>query len=434
MRRVMEMFLSILILSVGLCGNAFAFSPDFHLGFESQISREVVTPSFFPILKTGFDAKSENYDLDLELKMSLNHAKVNAVSAKNIYYEVNGTDSPIISFGRKWMEWSQLDENWGLGVSNPLDSWDRLRSTSQGLTGIFLSHNIENLRLNLFVSYLSIPEISPNVVIENHRFEFYHPQSVSAGPQTFDLLNRSTPLGYNLLIPNLSSIIFRPSVIFSIEPVKKNNPFSGKATFGYLPLNYFPIALQASLAIPLDQIVVDLRPRVLSHNIYNAEISYQLDKETIFGISELVDQIFTESYIPSDYTTAALGLTSYFSPWIKLGNFKFSHLYALGGIGNDTGPYANPIHNLFSSRILYKNATQLQLKIDEISAKFLHEFSVNANWVSLDWKHQWGKNFSSVIGGDLISAEKDAAYNGGAEFLSDLRALDRIRVGVSYAF
>ena len=34
----------------------------------------------------------------------------------------------------------------------------------------------------------------------------------------------------------------------------------------------------------------------------------------------------------------------------------------------------------------------------------------------------------------MISAEKDAADTGGAEFLSDLRAIDRIRLGVNYVF
>ena len=425
----------LLFIGLILSENAFAFSPEFHLGFESDFSRNVITPAIFPIVKAGIESSSENHKVDLELKMSAEQVKVNALSAKNVYYE-SGDDQSSLRFalGRKWIEWSQLDENWGLGASNPLDSWDRLRSFSQGLTGVFFSTESQSLHMDLFGSYLMLPEITPNVIIENNRFEYFHPQSVSAGPQTFNLLNRPTPLGYNLLIPNMSNILLRPSVAVLIKTNKNFYPFFGKAFFGHLPLNYFPIALQASLAIPIDQIVVNLQPRLLSHNLYSGELAYHWDENIGLGLSALTDQIFNEEFIPSDYTTAVLGSTTYWSPWIKLGTLKLSHIYSQGGIAGDIGPYANPNHNLFSSRVLYRNATQLQFDLAEISTKFLHEFSINANWIAMDWKHQWSNHINSFIGGDVISAESMAAIDGGAEFLSDLRALDRIRVGVNYVF
>ena len=89
---------------------------------------------------------------------------------------------------------------------------------------------------------------------------------------------------------------------------------------------------------------------------------------------------------------------------------------------------------LFRSQILYRNAAQLTINWSEFTGKFLHEFSINANWLALDWKHHWNNHLNSFIGGDIISAENASAIGGGAEFLSDLRALDRIRVGVTYVF
>jgi hypothetical protein len=430
----MKILLSILLIGSGLSESAHAFSPDFHFGVESDFSRPVVTPSTFSFFKTGIDASSENYQLDLELKMSFEHSKANALSSKNAFYQFIGDETFKLSLGRKWTNWSQLDENWGLGAFNALDSWDRLRSFSQGLTGLFMSVENEFVHFDFFASYLMLPEITPNVVIENNRFEFYHPQSVSAGPQTFELLNRPTPLGYNLRIPEISSILLRPSVAFSLETKKHYAPFFAKISYGYLPLNYFPMALQASLAIPIDEIVVDLRPRLLSHNLYNAEVAYEWNPGLIGGLSLTVDQIVSEEFIPADYTTAQLGTTTYFSPWIKIEIFKISHLYSQGGISTDIGPYANSSHNLFSSRILYRNATQLQISLSEITAKLLHEFSIEANWIAIDWKHQWNKKLSTTLGADILSAEAPAASNGGAEFISDLRALDRIRLGVNYVF
>lgn len=430
MRRVMRLILSFLFIGSGLGGSAFAFSPDFHLGLESSFSREVVTPAVFPIMRAGLESSADDHGLDLELKFSLAHPIVHAVSSKNAYYQF-----PFqLAVGRKWINWSQLDENWGLGAFNPLDAWDRLRSKSLGLSGFFFAVENENVRIDLFASYLMLPEINPNVIIENHQFNFYHPQSVSAGPQTFELLNRPTPLGYNLLIPNLARILFRPSVSFAVDSKKTIDPFNAKISYGYLPLNYFPMALQASLAIPIDQIVVDLRPRLLSHHLFNTEVALEVNEETRGGFSMLIDQLVREDSIPADYTTATLGTTTYWSPWIKFKNFKLSHVLSYGGIGVDTGPYANSTHNIFSSRILYRNATQLQFSISDFTAKLLHEFSIDANWIAVDWKHQWCENLNVLIGVDILSAEKIVADSGGAEFLADLRALDRIRLGVNYVF
>jgi len=435
----MKIILSILLLGSGLSESAYALSSDFHLGFEADFSRDVVTPSIFPITKAGFNEESASSTVDLALKLSPVHPKVFAVSSKNAFYQItdSNTDDPSafhFAFGRKWVGWSEIDEDWGLGAFNSLDSWDRLRSFSQGLTGIFIDAESNTFHFNIFGSFIFLPEITPNVVIENNSFEYYHPQAISAGPQAINLLNRPTPLGYNLLLPSLSSIIFRPSVVVSIETKKISSPVYTKLSFGYLPLNYFPIALQASLAIPIDQVVVDLRPRLLSHTLASAEVGYQWTPELNSGISILRDQILSENALPTDYTTATLGTTTYFSPWIKWKNMEWSYIYSQGGLGADTGPYANPSQNLFSSRILYRNAAQFKFNVSEFTGKLLHEFSIDANWIALDWNHVWNSHWNSFVGGDVISAESNAAPDGGAEFLSDLRALDRIRLGVNYVF
>jgi len=439
MRRIMNVILSILLLGSGLGESAYALSSDFHLGFESDFSRDVVVPSTFPILKAGLNSEGEHSTVDLELKMSPVHPKVYAISSKNAFYQITDSnpDDPSafhFAFGRKWINWSEVDEDWGLGAFNSLDSWDRLRAFSQGLTGIFIDADSRTFHFNIFASALFLPEITPNVVIENNSFEYFHPQAVSAGPEAINLLNRATPLGYNLLIPSLSSIIFRPSVVLSIETKKISAPLYSKVSFGYLPLNYFPMALEASLAIPIDQVVVDLRPRLLSHTLASAEVAYEWNPELNSGLSVLRDQILPEASLPTDYTTAVLGTTTYLSPWIKLKNMELSYIYSQGGVSADIGPYANPNQNLFSSRVLYRNALQFKMSLFEFTGKFLHEFSIDANWIALDWNHAWSNHWNSFVGGDVISAEYNAAPNGGAEFLSDLRALDRIRLGVNYVF
>ncbi len=436
MRRSMKFLLTSLIFGLSELGGAHALATEFHVGTEEQLYRGgVVSPNFFPILKMGFQGSSPHTEFDLELKFSAQHPKANALVSKNLFYRFQEAESSFqIAVGRKWINWSEGDELWNTGIINPLDAWDRFRPKSQGLTGIFMSAENDSIRFDLFGSYLMIPEVMPNVVIENNQFQFFHPQSVSSGPQTFELLGKQTNIGYNVALPSLNKLLIRPSILSSIESKNSISPIHVRLTAGYLPLNYFPVALQAGLIINNANIIVDLNPRILAHAVYSGDLSVKVTDEIKIGFTAIRDEIFQENSIPADYTTATLGATNYFTPWLKLGDLKASYLYSTGGLGPDEGPNANPNQNLFSSRILYRNAAQISYEIGEFNAQILHEFSINADWIAMDWKKQWNQNWSTVLGGDLISAEKLSASDRGAEFLADLRAVDRIRLGVNYVF
>jgi hypothetical protein len=436
MRRTMSILLFSFILILGGTVGPSATAAQLQVGAESQFYRDTAKPNFFPILKASVEGSGENSEYDLQFQINPSHPQANALTSKNANYQFFSKDSSFqLSVGRKWALWSEADEIWDSGILNPLNSWDRLRPTSQGLTGLFLSGENESIRFQIFGSYLMIPESTPNVVIENSQFQYYHPQSISAGPQTYELLDRPTPMGYQLNIPSLSKILLRPSILGSIESKTSLDPVHIRVTAGYLPLNYFPVALQAALTIPLDQIVVDLHPRLLSHAVYSTDLSIKMGESARLGLSAIRDEIISEKSLPTDYTASSLGATNYWSPWLKIGPFCLAQVFSNGGLGPDIGPNANPNpdQNLFSSRILFRNATQLTVELDEFTARYLHEYSVRGDWFALDWKKQWTPNWSTVLGGDVLNADRFSSPDRGAEFLGDLRALDRIRLGVNYA-
>ena len=435
--------------------HARAFSPELHLGAEAQVYRNTVTPSFFPILNFGINAESSQdpgnpvqatseYKFQADFRISPTHPKAFAITGPNLYYGDQLQDTFLrFAVGRKLMGWSKLDEMWGLGEFEPLNSWDRLRSSPQGLTGLFAYTETDIVNLRFFASYLYLPEFTPNNVIENNHFVLEHPQAISTAPQTFTLLNRPTPLGYELAIPSIDKIILRPSVAFSIES-KRENPIYAKFSYGYLPLNYFPIALQAALAIPIDTIIVELRPRLIQHHLYNAEVTYNISESVTSGLVLMVNDPISDQ-IPLDYTTTPLSTSYSASPWVQVElpqvKIVLTHLRTWKGLEADVGENANPQTSIFSSRVLYRNASQLKLRyllspkrLHYIEAKYLHEYSINADWLAADLIIYLKSNLSFLIGGDVINAERTVSGERGAEFLADVRALDRIRVGVQYVF
>ena len=433
--------------------SAFAFSPKYDLGFETDLSRGDVTPSAFPIVSMGMRAQSEDvpgsvsdeyeYRENALIRISPNHPKANELAIKDLYWgeKDQSYESPLrFTFGRRYIGWSTLDSMWGLGQFEPLNAWDKLRATPMGLTGVFAYTETQKFSFRFFLSYLTFPEITPNVVIENNQFASEHPQSIASTPQTYTLLNKPTPLGYEIVIPPVSSIIFRPSIAFMME-TKKEIPVFGRFAYGYLPLNYFPIALQASLSIPLDQIVVQLHPRLLYHHVYNAELGYRFDDRISFGGNALTD-VPSEESIPSDYTTTPLSTSYTWSPWIKYqtahSKLLLTQIWTKGGLQADVGPYASANSSIFSSHVFYRNASQLAFSHtfnpDETNRLALHEYSVDGDWVSADLFYNLKQNTILFFGGDIVAALRSSSPDRGAEFLSDLRTLDRIRGGFQYVY
>jgi hypothetical protein len=448
---------SISMLAFGT-SSAHAFSPEYHLGVETDFSRHEVTPSTFPFVRLGMTAESSEsdhldeyeYKMDAEFKISPTHPKAYTLSSRNLYFgeKDQSYESPLrFSYGRRVIGWSGLDDMWGLGAFEPLDSWDRMRSFTQGLTGIFAYTETQKFNIRFFFSYLFAPELTPNTIIEDNHFAYEHPQSTTTAPQTLKLLNQDIPLGYQLDIPSISKIIFRQSFAFMIE-TKREIPFYAKFSYGYMPLNYFPISLEAKQNIVLNQTIVKLRPRLLQHHLYDGEVAYRFSNAFSMGLTGLIDEPEKDELTSEDNTTILTTSYSY-SPWIQYAfpQFKLilSHLWTRGGLDGDVGDFVDKSGqtSLFSSRILYRNATQLAITHEfgkenphhpTLVLKGIHEYAIDANWIAADFYYSPETNLTFYVGGDVISAGKTVAPDRGAEFLADMRAIDRIRLGVTYVF
>ena len=466
-----------LALLIFCYSSAFAFTPKFNLGLENNLSREIVKPSRFPVASLNISANSSDdekvgeavaktmakpmketpyeYQGNLLFRMSPTHPKAFAITAQNFYWGENDESKASLihlTFGRRRIDWSGLDSMWNLGNLEPLDAWDRLRPEEQGLTGMFLHAKVSEFDFRIFGSYFAVPETGPNVVLKDKQFQAEHPQAGTTTPESITLFNQPTPLGFELNLPPLSKILFRPSLLFSIE-TQKESAFRIKFGCGYLPLNYFPIAI--IIDHPLDiskgnRILVPLAPRLLSHRVYFSELGYLFQDQYGIGIMGLIDQPVFES-IPDSYTTSSLTTTRSVSPYFtfksSLMKLTLSHLWTYGGLEGDIGNSSliDPTGktSIFSSRLFYRNATLISLQTQfgklevphpSIQLKYIHEYTILADWIAIDFSYLFNEHLLAFVGGDLIQAMSDAAPSRGAEFLADVKTYDRIRMGVSYAF
>jgi hypothetical protein len=427
------------------------------MGFESQIHSETATPQFFPVVSAGarVDSKTDEDGAtarnewvgDARVRVSPTHFRAFALTSKNLYYGARDLDDSSrlrLSFGRRHVGWSSLDALWNLGQVEPYDNWDRLRPSPQGLTGLFAYTETAYFDFRLFASYLMLPEIMPNVVINDQKqILSEHPQAINSAPRDFTLLGKPVPIGYNLELPAIQNILFRPSLLGQME-TKRELPYFAKIGFGYLPMNSFPIAIVASLPTQVNSVVATLTPRLLSHRVYLGEAGYRFNRKLEAGVGLLIDEPVQDA-VPENYTSMQLTTSVSTSPWIKM-EFKrirvqLAHLIVSGGVGPDFGPLAGSGQNFMSSRLLYRNASQVALKWalegtlrgSEVQFKYIHDYSVRGDWIAGDLLYSVNPRMGLVAGGDIISAYETTAPDRGAEFLSDMRTLGRIRLGVNYA-
>ncbi len=458
-RRRPSHYLIALIVSGGISTAHASFTPNFYLGFENDLYRSIITPTEFPILSAGTffdsvndDAENESvyeYKGNLGIRISPLYPQAYEIQSQNLYWgeKDKSYESALrFSFGRRLIGWTKVDELWQTGIIEPIDDWDRLRPLEEGLTGVFAYTETRHLSFRLFLSYVFIPNTTPNIVInDDHQFVDVNPQSNANPPQTIQLLGQPTPLGYTLDVPAITKIAFRPSFMFMVE-TKKEIPIGAKFVYGYLPVNYFPVGLVGTLNIINDNLPITLSPRLINHYVYDGELSYRIGDSWSFGVVGLIDDPVVDT-IAADVTTTPLSTSYTITPWAQFETSKWkvilTQIWVSGGLQADVGPNTNANGtSIFSSNLLYRNATQLLIKAEPlesshhptIMAKYVHEYSIIANWIALDLTYWFVPNFSGFVGGDLIGAARNSSPDRGAEFLADLRANDRIRCGVTYVF
>lgn len=372
----------------------------FLIGYEAQLYRPGVSPNPFHILSAGMEFSSEDpgFSSKVDLNLSFNPQNLKVWALRNPDARVTWNPlGPIrFTFGRSLRRWNELDSHWNLGFIQPIDQWDRFRPAQQGLIGAFLDWDAGPFTFHAFGTYLMYPENIPNVIIENGTFASYHPQAISSTPQTITLLNQNTPLYYEIDYPSISEVVLRPGLLASLETSPKS-PLIFRASYGFLPYNYFVYALRGTLSIPNNQVQIQIKPRLNQHQIVSGDLGYRIPETPIdLGVSALSDIPAQES-LTNDYTYAPMSAALLVSPWIGWEqpgfSLRASQLLWHGGTEADVGPYATPNGTVISSHVFYRNATQVSA---HLSTPFLGERSrIVGRWIH---EHEIG---ADALGGDL---------------------------------
>ncbi len=355
------------------------------------------------------------------------------------------------SLGRKRQAWSKLDEDWNLGLWEPLFRWDALRPEKQGLTGLFVTWKMSHGRVTIFTSLLSLPEQGP-------RFKIADGQLVSSNPWFVEptdkliLFSQETRVRYQVEMPELEKIVLQPSVGLLLAAGDRDNGIWASAGYINKPRNTLALPFDASLQLsPVTggEAVVVVYPRVQRHQLASLDAGYGA-KRIGFFLSTLVelpdhkpssDQLLTYQILEPQYLVAP-GVEGRLLPSSLLDpRVLVSLLHQEGGHVRELGPYSSSRMSVFAPRLPFAEGLLTTLKVTlihgyrqslEASIRWLEELRQHGTLLMTEVRYRPTRDWTILAGIDVLGTRAEEKDKSG--LINRFRGNDRIFAGVSYVF
>lgn len=362
-----------------------------------------------------------------------------------------GGDGFRVVVGRKLQRWSDLDHEWDLGLTQPLNSFDALRPSEQGLAGIYVGGRWGWLEATVFASSVFIPSQGAPYQLNDGRFSSNNPW-FSAPPDSLILSSpsRPTPVRYTLEIPDVGSVIDQPSaglLIRVADPLGQG--LYAQASLARKPRNQLALPFAGGLVLTETGTFgsVTVRPQVEFHTVAAADLGY---RSPLFAahLSALVEEPTAAEPDP-EFTYQRLDPLRILGGGIEVKamaskfwgpRLRASYMEAFGGASRSIGPNASN-SSPFGARIPYRQAVSFSVASTlvkratwrmEQAARWIEELAERGTVVMLDSSLVLGDVWNVGLTADFLGSEQPREAT--STFIGRFRGNDRVAARVTYFF
>ncbi len=437
-----KLWCSLGAIAYGLPLCSFAFEGD--VGFDSTSffysSSDRGTSS--TTLKAGFEATGDQKYFHEQTDATFytfvdNNPTLNFESKQTYLSTQKGTFGHVeYTLGRRIYEWSKVDQDWSMmSLWSPHFTWDPIYPETIGLTGAFITYDSQNIHWMVYGSPIAIPERGTPLVAQNGTITspnpFWQPL-----PTTQMVMGTPTTIQYNLLMPPLQDILFRPNFAARLK-VDLPGGFWASFNSGILPVYQTQLAAQPYLG-PNGTIQVNIIPEFPMRSLTTAEAGVVApDKDW--------DMWFSASYErPFNFTNESDWLNPVITPATIIAtgsdvnvtkNFVFH-----GGvlfIHEDSGPPSTNLTGVsvsLPSRFPLKQGFEISgdwhfSDYTQSKLQWIQDLQEQNQFFSLQIQHRFPKTRVEVgAGADAFIAQTTTGWVG--QYYGD----DRIRGWLKYAF
>lgn len=382
-----------------------------------------------------------NFKTDLRGVVALNDKGDNHFYFPEIWHQLGD-----LTFGRKLLRWSHLDDQFKIGLWQPLFRWDHARSQSLGLTGVFYQKEINNYaRVTAMLSPLFLPDQQPDYKIEDGKMVSGN-RWVRNPIDSIPFLQNSTDLKYNVVEPAVDEVIFNPSAAIMFELGEDYGPWA-LASWTRKPNNQFHLGVDIGESYDprSDELNPKIYPVIVNHELLSLETGYR-GQSASFYVS-VTQENYSQPDLPSVYVQTELVDNRYFGavfehslPSILPGhNSLVWSIYERSKLGQEEGDIRiEGAVSASTQRIAFKRWQGLDyiLNLNTASAiqfRFGYKYSNSdkGEWISSDLVYGVTKQLSLSATLDFFGADINSDE---PSFISYYSNNDRAQLGLKYVF
>jgi hypothetical protein len=181
------------------------------------------------------------------------------------------------TLGRRVFDWSVADDHWSLGQWSPRFLWDTIRPRTVGLMGFFYTYENRDWRILAYASPVSIPERGFPTSVHDGKLESASPDWVAPFTQV-SLMNQPVDIQYDLVYPDLASLIVVPGVSLSVrhgDPSREG--LWAQASAASVPMNQIDLLLEPELIASQLTLNSTIHPRRIRHEMMALELGWNGD-------------------------------------------------------------------------------------------------------------------------------------------------------------
>lgn len=356
------------------------------------------------------------------------------------------SDTVTVRVGRELKDWSHLDEDFQMGIWEPRFRWDYVHPETVGLAGFYVDVKTSDVQVSAFGTPLFVPDRGIPVEVRDQRL--YSIDTYFNSPaSTIPFRGVPTPVSYSIEKPSTATILMHPGGGFMVRK-GGDRGFWASTAYAYKPMNQLLFSYSGlyNTAVNVQQIEATLYPRVAYHHVNSNEVGWA-SKHWVASLSNLQD-------IPEDHETVlgennqVVTHSNALSPALeyRFGDLKYapsrvrlSLLKQWGGNAPDNGPLVSGYSSVFEDRyfshtalVLYGEAP-LDFLAKHLSGTYRFTFDAQHQGTiqSTDLYYALNRTFLVNLGGDFLNSDEDPSAG---DPISQYRANDRVRLGVSYVF
>lgn len=387
--------------------------------------------------------------------------KYTIFSVQELYVSHTPNDGFSAALGRKDEFWSDVDQNWDLGLWEPRYLEEPLRPVDQGITGLLLKAKESSTDFEgvIYGSPVFIPTMSPPLSVQNGDF-VSDSRWNTVPPKSTQVMGTETKLSYNLDIPELSKLVSKPGGGMRMS-------FGRSAAWGpwisvnaaSKPINSIFLRYKYDLAGARQTGLVNMMPMVRYHALWGADAGWNLGAARV-SVSYLEDRPFNtlpnndadpDGVVRSEWieqTPESVRVYGAHAEWrvenvlLDPLDLKVDYLTARQSATQDLNAKGENKGAVLPYRLQFTNALQLRAGTTFRLARLpvglgfraLREFDQKGNIYTFEGKLWPTRAIALNAGFDILGPDDGSEANDDDRFLNKFRTNDRMFAGVSYVF